>query len=55
MDDKDKIQLMAGVKISMKNNEPLCVICNQTFAVTIWLRKHIMEEHMILCKPLFHL
>ena len=36
-------------------NESLCVPCDQTYAVTIWLRKHIMEGHIILCKPPFPL
>ena len=37
----------------MKNNEPLCVICNQTISVKLGLRKHIMEGHIILLSRRF--
>ena len=29
----------------MKKNEPVCVTCNQAFAMTNWLTKLIQKEH----------
>ena len=51
MDDGDEVKEI----ISMKKKKHVCATCNQKFEKEIWFKKHIQEEHMILCKPPFPL
>ena len=53
-DDKDKAQEMSGARTPMKKNKSVCVTCNKNYLKkNSWLKNHIMEGHMIQCKPLF--
>ena len=45
IDDEDEVQETTAVRILMKKNRPVCVTCNQTFAIKNGLKKHIQEEH----------
>ena len=51
MDDGDEVKEITAVRTAMKNNKHVCVTCNQAFATESWFKKHILEEHMIPCKP----
>ena len=55
IDDEDEVQEITAARTPIKKNKPVCETCNQTFAILYWLKKHIQEEHMIPCKPLFPL
>ena len=51
MDDEDEVREITP----KKKNRHVCATCKQIFAKEIWFKKHIQEEHMIPCKPLFPL
>ena len=51
--DEDQVQEITAASIPMKKNRSVCVTCNQPFTMENRFKKHIQEEHMIPCKPLF--
>ena len=55
-DDKGKVQEISGAGTPMKKNKYVCVTYNRNFKKTKKLLKnHIMEGHIIQCKPPFPL
>ena len=44
IDDEDEVQEITAAKIPMKKNRPLCVACNQTFAMTNLFKNHTQER-----------
>ena len=45
IDDEDEVQQITAARTPMKKNEPVCVTCNQAFAMKNWLKKLIRKEH----------
>ena len=45
IDDKDELLLITAARTRMKKRKPVCVTCNQTFAMTNLLKKHIQKDH----------
>ena len=38
IDDADKVQEITAARTPMKKNKPVCVTCNQTFAMENWFK-----------------
>ena len=45
IDHKDELQQVTVTRTPMKKYKPLCVICDQTFAMKNQLTKLIQKEH----------
>ena len=44
VDDQEELQQITGARTPMKMCKPLCVICNQTFAMKNWVDKTYLER-----------
>ena len=48
IDDEDEVLEMTAASIIMKKNMPVCVTCNQTFAMENYFKIHIQEKCVVL-------